>query len=40
MSYQGDPEMEVLGTALKRPTVNDYLKSPKVDIESRKKIVG
>ena len=32
VSYQGVPEMEVLGTALKRPTVNDYLMSPKVDI--------
>jgi len=31
-SHQGDPEMEVLGTALKHPTVNDYLVSPKVDI--------
>jgi len=32
VSYQGVPEMEVLGTALKRPTVNDYLMSRKVDI--------
>jgi hypothetical protein len=38
-SYQGDPEMKVLDTALKRPTVNDYLMCPKRDNESRKKIV-
>jgi len=38
-SYQGDPEMEVLDTALKRPTVNDYLMCPKVDTENRKKLL-
>ena len=40
VSYQGNPEMEVLGTSLKRPTIDDYLMYPKVDIEDRKKIVG
>lgn len=40
VSYQGNPEMEVSGTSLKRPTINGCLMYPKVDIEDRKKIVG
>ena len=39
VSYHGNPEMEVSGTSLKRPTINGYLMYPKVDIEDRKKLL-